>query len=102
VAIAVVRALLRSSEVEHLGRALARLLRASGRLGPSGWLDRARVPEPELEPVRMGIVRYREARFGRRHLEPGEGRRLLRAARPVLRATAPPPGPRSSSRVRRV
>ena len=90
VAIAAVRFFLRTNEVQHLGQALARMLRASGRLGPDGWLDRARVSEPELEPVRRGIARYREARFGRRHLEPGEGRRLLRDARTVLRA-----GPRS-------
>jgi transglutaminase-like putative cysteine protease len=89
-ATAAVRFLIRSSEVEHLGRALASLLRASGRLGPSGWLDRAEVSGPGLEPVRRGITRYREARFGRRLLEPGEGRRLLRAARAVLRAPARP------------
>jgi hypothetical protein len=90
VATAGVRFLIRSSEAEHLGRALARLLRASGRLGPGGWLDRARVDEPALEPLRRSIARYREARFGRRLLEPGEGRRLLRAARTVLRDARPP------------
>ena len=88
-----VRFLLRSNEVEHLGRALARLLRASGRLGPGGWLDRARVEGPGLEPVRRGIARYREARFGRGLLSPGEGRRLVRAARTVLRDGPRPPAP---------
>ena len=71
-----------AGDAEDLGRALRRLLRRRGRLGPAGWLDGARVGEAELAPVREGIARYREARFGRRPLGPGEGRRLLRQATP--------------------
>ena len=74
-----------SSDPVELGRRLSRLLRRGGRLGPGGWLDGARVGEAELAPVREGIARYREARFGRRPLLPGEGRRLVRQADQALR-----------------
>src|SRR5262249_55589984 len=90
----------RGSNAEHLGRRLHGLLRRRNRLGPDGWLDRARVDEPELAPVRAGIARYREARFGRTPLAPGEARRLVRQARRA-RPGAPPPstsrGPRPIS-----
>jgi hypothetical protein len=85
-----------SNDPVELGRRLSRLLRPGGRLGPGGWLDGARVEEAELAPVREGIARYREARFGRRPLLPGEGRRLVRQARRALRGQVTPsvPGPR--------
>jgi transglutaminase-like putative cysteine protease len=91
----------RGSDAEHLGRRLQRLLRRRDRLGPGGWLDRARVDEPELGPVRAGIARYREARFGRTPLAPGEARRLVRQARQALLEMPPPSastGPRPTSR----
>jgi len=85
-----------SNDPAELGRRLSRLLRRGGRLGPKGWLDGARVDEVKLGPVREGIARYREARFGRRPLLPGEGRRLVRQARRALRGLVSPsaPGPR--------
>ncbi len=85
-----------SNEPVELGRRLCRLLRRCGRLGPGSWLDGARVDEAELAPVREGIARYREARFGRRPLLPGEGRRLVRQARRALRSLVSPstPSPR--------
>ena len=61
-----------------------------GRLGPGGWLDGARVNEVELAPVREGISRYREARFGRRPLGAGEARLLVRRARQALRGVPSP------------
>ena len=84
-----------SDNAAELGRTLQRLLRRQGRLGPSGWLDGAPVEGGELAPVREGIARYREARFGRRPLGPGEGRRLVRQARRALRSVPSPsaPGP---------
>ncbi|MGZ3447777.1 MAG: hypothetical protein ACXU88_18985, partial [Myxococcaceae bacterium] len=82
-----------ASDAGHVGRTLQRMLRRRGRLGPTGWLDGARVDEAELAPVREGIARYREARFGRRPLGSGEGRRLLRQARQALRAAPPPSAP---------
>ena len=60
-----------SGDAAALGRSLQRLLRRRGRLGPGGWLDGAPVDEAELLPVREGLARYREARFGRRPLGPG-------------------------------
>jgi transglutaminase-like putative cysteine protease len=84
-----------------LGRSLQRLLRRRGRLGPGGWLDGAPVDEVELLPVREGIARYREARFGRRPLGPGEARRLVRRARQALRgvpSTSPTTPERPASR----
>ena len=74
-----------SGDAAELGRTLQRLLRRRGRLGPGGWLDGAWVQETELAAVRESIARYREARFGRRPLAPGEGRRLVRQARQALR-----------------
>jgi transglutaminase-like putative cysteine protease len=88
-------------ELQHLGRTIQRLLRQRGRLGPGGWLDGARVSEPELAPLREGIARYREARFGRRPLAPGEARRLVRQARRALRgvqAASAQETPRPTSR----
>ncbi|HVP59196.1 MAG TPA: DUF3488 and transglutaminase-like domain-containing protein [Myxococcaceae bacterium] len=85
-----------AGEARELGRTLHRLLRRRGRLGPDGWLDGARVEEAELAPVREGIARYREARFGRRPLGPGEGRRLVRQARQALRAAPSPSVPGTS------
>lgn len=82
-----------ASDAAHVGRMLQRMLRRRGRLGPRGWLDGARVDEAELAPVREGIARYREARFGRRPLGGGEGRRLLRQARQALREAPPPSAP---------
>jgi len=82
-----------ASDAAHLGRELQRLLRRRGRLGPSGWLDRATVQDPHLAPVREGIARYREARFGKRPLASGEVRRLVRQARQALRAAPPPSAP---------
>lgn len=82
-----------SGDAAQLGRSLQRLLRRRGRLGPSGWLDGAPVDEAELLPVREGIARYREARFGRRPLGPGEARRLVRRARQALRGVASPSAP---------
>lgn len=79
-----------AGDAERLGRTLQRLLRRKGRLGPSGWLDGARVEEAELSPVRQSIARYREARFGRRPLGPGEGRRLVHQTRQALRSLVPP------------
>ena len=76
-------------DAKHLGLALQRLLRRRSRLGPGGWLDGARVAEPSLFAVRQGIARYREARFGRRPLSPGEGRRLIRLAAQALEDVAP-------------
>ena len=76
-------------DLQHFGRTLQRMLRKRGRLGPGGWLDGARVGEPELGPVRDGIARYREARFGRRPLAPGEARRLARQARQALGGLPP-------------
>ncbi len=73
------------SPAERLGLALQRLLRGAGRLGPGEWLDRAPVEEPGLAPVRLGIARYREARFGRLPLDVGEARAIVRAARRALR-----------------
>ncbi|HTS82856.1 MAG TPA: transglutaminaseTgpA domain-containing protein [Myxococcaceae bacterium] len=86
-------------DTERLGRTLQRLLRRQGRLGPAGWLDRAQLDEANLAPVREGITRYREARFGRRPLGPGEGRRLARRARAALRS-APTPSPPAPPRPR--
>ena len=85
-----------TNDPAELGRRLSRLLRRRGRLGPKGWLDGARVDEAGLAPVREGIARYREARFGRRPLLPGEGRRLLRQARRALQEPVTPSarGPR--------
>ncbi len=85
-----------AGDAAELGRTLHRMLRRRGRLGPAGWLDGARVEEAELAPVREGIERYREARFGRRPLGPGEGRRLVRQARQALRSVASPSAPRPS------
>ncbi|HUM09491.1 MAG TPA: transglutaminaseTgpA domain-containing protein [Myxococcaceae bacterium] len=85
-----------AGDAAALGRTLHRLLRRRGRLGPAGWLDGARVEEAELAPVREGIERYREARFGRRPLGPGERRRLVRQARQALRSDASPSAPRPS------
>ena len=82
-----------AGDAEALGRALRRLLHRRGRLGPAGWLDGARVGEAELAPVREGIARYREARFGRRPLGAGEGRRLLRQASRALRSVPSPSAP---------
>ena len=79
-----------SGDAAELGRTLQRLLRRRGRLGPGGWLDGARVQETELAAVRESIARYREARFGRRPLAPGEGRRLVRQARQALRGMPSP------------
>jgi len=79
-----------ANDAVELGRRLARLLRRRGRLGPGGWLDGAPVDEAELLPVREGISRYREARFGRRPLGPGEARRLVRQARQALRGMPSP------------
>jgi transglutaminase-like putative cysteine protease len=73
------------SPAERLGLALHRLLRGSGLLGPGGWLDGAPVEEAGLAPVRLGIARYREARFGRQPLDAGEARSIVRAARRALR-----------------
>jgi len=59
------------------------------------------VDEAELAPVREGISRYREARFGRRPLGPGEARRLVRQARQALRGVPSPSareGPRPTSK----
>jgi len=81
-----------AGDAAELGRSLQRLLRRRGRLGPGGWLDGAPVDEAELLPVREGIARYREARFGRRPLGPGEARRLMRQARQALRGM-PSPSP---------
>ena len=89
-----------SGDAAELGRRLQRLLRRRGRLGPGGWLDGATVDEAELAPVREGIARYREARFGRRPLGPGEAGRLVRRARQALRGMASPSvreGPRPTS-----
>ena len=82
-----------SGDAAALGRSLQRLLRRRGRLGPGGWLDGAPVDEAELLPVREGLARYREARFGRRPLGPGEARRLVRRARQALRGVASPSAP---------
>jgi transglutaminase-like putative cysteine protease len=82
-----------SNDAAELGRTLQRLLRRRGRLGPGGWLDGAPVDEAELAPVRDGIQRYREARFGRRPLGPGEARCLVRQARQALRGAASPSAP---------
>ena len=90
-----------SGDAAELGRTLQRLLRRRGRLGPGGWLDGAPVDEAELAPVREGISRYREARFGRRPLGPGEARRLVRHARQALRGVPSPSareGPRPTSK----
>ena len=89
-----------SGDAAELGRSLQRLLRRRGRLGPGGWLDGAPVDEAELAPVREGIHRYREARFGRRPLGPGEARRLVQRARRALRGVPSPSvqqGPRPTS-----
>jgi transglutaminase-like putative cysteine protease len=83
-------------DARHLGLTLQRLLRRRARLGPGGWLDGARVSEPSLFAVRQGIARYREARFGRRPLAPGEGRRLIRQAAQALEDVAPS-APRAAS-----
>jgi transglutaminase-like putative cysteine protease len=77
------------SPAERLGLSLHRLLRASGRLGPSGWLDGAPVGDASLTPVRLGIARYREARFGRQPLDAGEARSIVRAARRALHRRPP-------------
>jgi len=90
-----------AGDAAELGRTLQRLLRRRGRLGPGGWLDGARVAEAELAPVREGISRYHEARFGRRPLGAGEARRLVRRARQALRnvpSPSAPGGPRPISR----
>jgi len=92
-----------SNDAAELGRMLQRLLRRRGRLGPGGWLDGAPVGEADLAPVRESISRYREARFGRRPLGPGEARRLVRQARQALRGMAvaspsAPEAPRPPSR----
>jgi protein-glutamine gamma-glutamyltransferase len=79
-----------ATDAAELGRTLHRLLRRRGRLGPGGWLDGARVAEASLAPVREGISRYREARFGRRPLGAGEARRLVRQARQALRNVPSP------------
>ena len=86
-----------SGDLQRLGWTLQRMLRKRGRLGPGGWLDGARVSEPELGPVRDGIARYREARFGRRPLAPGEARRLARQARHAL-GGLPSPSAREAPR----
>jgi transglutaminase-like putative cysteine protease len=86
-----------TGDLQHFGWSLQRLLRKRGRLGPGGWLDGARVNEPELGPVRDGIARYREARFGRRPLAPGEARRLARQARRAL-GDLPSPSAREAPR----
>jgi len=78
-----------SGDAEQLGRSLHRLLARRGRLGPAGWLDDARVEGRELAPLRASIARYREARFGRRPLAPGEGRQLLQQARRALGTLGP-------------
>jgi len=81
-------------DAAQLGRTLQRLLGRRGRLGPRGWLDGARVEGAELTPVREGIERYREARFGRRPLGPGERRRLVQQARRALLGAPPIEPPR--------
>jgi hypothetical protein len=81
-----------AGDAAELGRSLQRLLRRRGRLGPGGWLDGAPVDEAALLPVREGIARYHEARFGRRPLGPGEARRVVRRARQALRGM-PSPSP---------
>jgi protein-glutamine gamma-glutamyltransferase len=78
-----------AGDAEQLGRALHRLLARRRRLGPGGWLDDARVQGTGLAPVRESIARYREARFGRRPLAPGEARQLVQQARRALRALPP-------------
>jgi protein-glutamine gamma-glutamyltransferase len=83
------------SPAERLGLSLHRLLRVSGRLGPGGWLDDAPLEDAELTPVRVGIARYREARFGRQPLDAGEARSIVRAARRALRRR---PGTPASAR----
>jgi protein-glutamine gamma-glutamyltransferase len=75
----------RRDDAGRLGAALFRLVTRAGLLRKDQWLEelpRARHAVPE--PVRRATVRYLEARFGTRPLQPGERRALLSAARVEL------------------
>ncbi len=76
----------RRDEAHRLGEDLHRLASRGGLLAADRWLEELPAgPGQVPEPLRRGVARYLEARFGNHPLRPGERRALVDAARASLR-----------------